>query len=273
MLTWQRTRVGSPTGSIPELVAKVMTAQFAEVLHYKGRKRSMCSLPLSLYFELAGEPPPFSESFLTSLWRGYVGTWRIQKNRLYLTGVEAKIRSDPSLETIFPGFPERVFAHWYSGELRIPQGRMLQYVHAGFGSIYDADLFLRVEKGIVIGSRTHENRPSESSRRLAADEGPTEFSLRKENLGAELTVAEIEGAERIVDPLGAVPDLAFGHLNRAWLRFAAQLPPGGKLAPFSADWRPEPGLAAHLEGYVILDAGRLGPYWAAARSLSPSTSP
>ena len=30
-----------------------------------------------------------------------------------------------TLETVFPGFPDRVFAHWYSGTIRLPQSRRL----------------------------------------------------------------------------------------------------------------------------------------------------
>jgi len=30
-----------------------------------------------------------------------------------------------------------LFADWYSGEIVIPRGKLLNYVHAGFESVYD----------------------------------------------------------------------------------------------------------------------------------------
>lgn len=68
---------------------------------------------------------------------------------------------DANLGTIFPGFPERVFAHWYSGTLRIPKGKMLEYEHMGYASTYERDLFITLEKGIVKGTRIKQNGVAE----------------------------------------------------------------------------------------------------------------
>ncbi|MBT7577384.1 MAG: hypothetical protein HN633_01255, partial [Candidatus Marinimicrobia bacterium] len=45
---------------------------------------------------------------------------------------------------------EAIFADWFTGDLRIPKGRMLEYVHAGFNSIYEQELLLTLERGVVI---------------------------------------------------------------------------------------------------------------------------
>ena len=58
-----------------------------------------------------------------------------------------------SVATIFPDYPDRVFAHWYSGTIRIPQGKLLNYVHMGYGSTYERDLFLEIEKGVIKNTR------------------------------------------------------------------------------------------------------------------------
>jgi hypothetical protein len=147
-----------------------MTAQIPETLYYHGQRRSMCEEPLSDYFALRGRRPAFSSSS-TALWRRYVGVWEIREDRLYLVGIDAKLEGGvkASLEAIFPGFPERVFAHWYSGELRLPQGRQLKYVHMGYGSVFESDLFLRIEKGVLVGRRTRING---KARPEAADDRP-----------------------------------------------------------------------------------------------------
>ena len=107
-----------------------MTAQIAERLRYQGEDVAMCTNPLSDYFAMGGTNPRF-ESNCTALWRGYVGSWEIIDDRLYLIGLNGTLEdgTDASLATIFPGFPDRVFAHWYSGTIRLPQGKQLEYVH------------------------------------------------------------------------------------------------------------------------------------------------
>ena len=140
-----------------------MTAQIAENLLYQGEQFRMCSTPLSDFFAQGGFKPDFSIT-CTALWRGYVGQWQILGDRLYLVALSGHLVDgrEVSLETVFPGFPKRVFAHWYSGTLRVPQGRRLEYVHMGFGSIYDSDLLLQVDQGVLLASRVCQNGVSES---------------------------------------------------------------------------------------------------------------
>lgn len=127
-----------------------MTAQISEILHYQGRKQRMCTEPLGAYFALAGIEPRFEVS-CTALWRGYVGEWAVIEGRLYLIGISGTLEGDTpaTLETFFPGFPDRVFAHWYSGQVRLPQGRQLEYVHGGYGSTYEQDLLIDFDQGLV----------------------------------------------------------------------------------------------------------------------------
>lgn len=139
-----------------------MTAQIAEKLCYDGCQMSMCSNPLSDYFAFAGINPGFTSNN-TALWRGYVGTWEIQDRRLYLIDLHGTLEdgTDATLATFFPHFPERVFSHWFSGTVRIPQGKMLKYVHMGYGSIYERDLFLNFEKGVILEKKVRINGTSD----------------------------------------------------------------------------------------------------------------
>lgn len=140
-----------------------MTAQFSERLHYNGEDLAMCTNPLSDYFAMGGFNPGF-ESNCTALWRGYIGSWEIVEDRLYLIGISGTLEGgfDASLTTMFPDFPDRVFAHWYSGTIRIPQGKQLEYVHMGYGSTYERDVLLDLERGIVTKSHLRHNGKSES---------------------------------------------------------------------------------------------------------------
>lgn len=118
----------------------------------------MCDVPLRMYFHLAGIENTFI-SPSTALWRGYVGSWEILDGRLYLIGLNGTLENGTkaTVATFFPNNPDRVFAHWYSGELRLPRGKMLKYIHAGFSSIYEEDVFLAIDKGVVTQTRVRNN--------------------------------------------------------------------------------------------------------------------
>lgn len=127
-----------------------MTAQIGEYLRYLGEGVTMATEPLASYFAMGGHHPGF-ETSSTALHRGYVGSWEIAGGRLYLLKLTAVLEGgmDASLESVFPGFPERVFAHWYSGTLRIPRGNRLRYVHGGYLSVYEKDVMLEIERGVI----------------------------------------------------------------------------------------------------------------------------
>jgi hypothetical protein len=140
-----------------------MTAQTPERLLYNGENHSMCTEPLYDFFEIGEISVKFKE-YSTDLWRGYIGQWEIVGERLYLTKLQGTlINGDKaSVETIFPGFPGSVFAHWYSGTIRIPQGQLLEYVHGGYASTYERDLLLELERGVVKNVCVHHNGQANS---------------------------------------------------------------------------------------------------------------
>jgi hypothetical protein len=143
---------------------KEMTAQIAERLLYEGSEHAMCTNPLDDYFAMAGVRPLFA-SPSTALWRGYVGRWEIVNDRLYLVGLQGTLEdgSDVTLASIFPDFPERAFAHWYTGTVRVPQGRQLEYVHMGYGSTYERDLLLKIDRGVVVATEIRTNGEADDS--------------------------------------------------------------------------------------------------------------
>jgi hypothetical protein len=103
--------------------------------------------------------------------------------RLYLIALEGRLKdgSEVSLGRVFPGFPDRVFAHWFTGELRVPQGGLLQYVHMGFGSRYERDLLIQFRHGVQTGQTLRRNgvaeRPDRTGYQIAAF---TEIGRRKQ---------------------------------------------------------------------------------------------
>jgi hypothetical protein len=47
-------------------------------------------------------------------------------------------RGDVDLNFLFPG-KTKIFADWFNGEIRLPQGPMLEYVHMGYASMFLTD--------------------------------------------------------------------------------------------------------------------------------------
>jgi hypothetical protein len=138
-----------------------MTAQVSEALRYEGQDSCMLSLPLEDYFSMSGHHPKFRFTH-TGNWRGYVGSWEIRNGRLYLIELRGTLEdgTEVTLDTLFPGFGKRVFAHWFSGTLRVAQGDVVHYEHSGFARRYAIELFLQLEQGVVVGQR--EERHSEA---------------------------------------------------------------------------------------------------------------
>ncbi len=133
-----------------------MTAQIPERLIIDGKETAMAFCPPLPYghpriVEVdeaeAARDAPFV--FSTACWRGYVGTWEIKEGRFFLVGLRGKYRM---LGT------EPLLADWFTGILRIPKGKMLHYVHMGFGSVYEQELHIKIEDGMVVASRVIDNR-------------------------------------------------------------------------------------------------------------------
>ena len=101
-------------------------------------------------------------------------------------------------------------------------------------------------------------------RHLQADKGKEKkFVLKRENLIKLYELDEIESLERVTDPLGAVPDLPFGHLNVAWERFKQNILPGDEIWSFAIPPIEQRELWERNGnyGYVIFRDGQFGPLW------------
>ena len=140
-----------------------MTAQAMESLVYKGDRLHMCATPLDIYLE---QNNIRFQSESTANWRGYVGYWEVKGSdelgyRLYLVGLSACLEypKKVGLDYLFPDFPNGVFAHWFTGEVRCPRGERLHYVHGGYGSTYEEDFFLSFKEGVLQGTRLVKNEP------------------------------------------------------------------------------------------------------------------
>ncbi|MCW8884233.1 MAG: hypothetical protein OQK12_03125 [Motiliproteus sp.] len=65
---------------------------------------------------------------------------------------------------------------------------------------------------------------------------PPVFKVEYSDLIEKLTVHQVEQRERVQDPMKAVPDVPFGHLNSGWRSFIDGMQPTQELWYFSAQW-------------------------------------
>jgi len=141
-----------------------MTAQIKEVLIFQGETFAMASEPLYPWLNRRRNKKIQFRRYSTACSRGYVGTWEIIDDRLDLIKLRGKFMDGREVEIsdLFPERPSPVLADWFDGELRCPMGQLLGYVHSGYSSIYERDLFLKFKAGMLIEQRIviNESPPS-----------------------------------------------------------------------------------------------------------------
>ena len=137
-----------------------MTAQVPDYITYKNKEYALFENPLLPF--LIENSIQFS-STSTANYRGYIANWEIRESdegrKLFLTRLQANLppKEKFSLDDLFANCEDGVFADWYSGSLKCPFGRQLEYVHAGYASVYEFELLFEIEKGLVIHQETKIN--------------------------------------------------------------------------------------------------------------------
>jgi hypothetical protein len=87
-----------------------------------------------------------------------------------------------------------------------------------------------------------------------------EFAVARDALIMQMTIPEIEQREMVSDPMRAVPNLPFGHLNAAWKRFLEGVKPDDSLWTFAAHWT-QWGRKELRQGYVVVRGEVVGQHF------------
>lgn len=88
-----------------------------------------------------------------------------------------------------------------------------------------------------------------------------EFAVTRDDLQTQLGLQEIEQLEMVFDPMGAAPNVPFGHLNAAWKKFCEGLEPSDSLWSFTAPWTSAWGSKDLRQGYVIVRGEEIGAHF------------
>jgi len=141
-----------------------MTAQFSDSIIYNGELYGIANEPFEEYLKTRQDIQ--YDGYCSACWRGYIAKWEIIEDKLFLIGLnefqfgkEEPIIKEKTynFNDIFPE-QDKVFADWFSGELKIPQGEVLKYIHACYASIYEKEVHLDIKEGVVVGEREVDNR-------------------------------------------------------------------------------------------------------------------
>ena len=110
-----------------------MTVQIAEKLIYDGQTYELHTEPLRSY--LYKHPiERISDTYIvsTNCWRGYVGHWSIEDDKLYLVELDClEFPHRNALDKLFPG-QKKVFAEWFSGTISTTLDDMYMYFEFEF---------------------------------------------------------------------------------------------------------------------------------------------
>ena len=139
------------------------TPQETDRLIMNGDTLRLQSFPLEEYLESLEIPRDSllgsSGSLRTNNWKGYVATWEIIGDQLYLVEIQ-RDRNDHKVDLaqIFGDkyVDGRVFADWVNMNLYVQSGDSFGYVHGGFGGFLSHEMEIAVENGRVLSIKDYD---------------------------------------------------------------------------------------------------------------------
>ena len=188
----------------------IATAQEPDLLLLDGQQESLHTNPLSAWLKRHPQALSGVEARSSANWRGYVATWEVAGDKLLLRRVEVvtEIAEDDEgddewrTEDIAPKlFPDTdpIVATWYSGALVVPRGKLVNYVHMGYGSDFERYVVLVVREGKVTARRDLDQKQFRDFRkaRFAAWKKTPQYAaaaadLRNSEHGEEWEEADID---------------------------------------------------------------------------------
>lgn len=135
------------------------TAQMSDRIIYKGKEYILRNNPLEEYFEKYPEKQPRGGVVSSALWRGYVATFEVRNDMLYLKDIEVMYQDTTSKESynykwrsvlkevVSDG--KELAIDWMTALLEMPYGEKVEDGHIYYIPQYQNIMLLEVQNGIV----------------------------------------------------------------------------------------------------------------------------
>ena len=140
-----------------------MTDQILESIIIDGKKYPFDGQPFDPYLEVRDDI--IFHSLQTSLYRGYVGTWEIYRDHLYLIEISGDMitnendghrlmkpyKDSSNVEYLFSK-RSPIMAGWFTGRLRIDLGYEHKNFDTGYCSKLEKERTIEIAHGVVVES-------------------------------------------------------------------------------------------------------------------------
>jgi hypothetical protein len=138
------------------------TAQVPDRISYDGKEYALHTNPLEPYFFKQPDKRP-KGSVTSALWRGYVATFEVKDNSLLLKDIDILVyeeikdgKGEYKLRSVKDSLVPKgqvLQIDWFTGILVLPYGKLVNYVHMGYGSTYSDYILLEIKSGKLTGER------------------------------------------------------------------------------------------------------------------------
>ncbi|TRX66318.1 hypothetical protein [Carboxylicivirga sp. M1479] len=172
------------------------THQIPDYLVIETDTFELFSNPLTAYFNFKNEKK-INEHHIKSLhsacWRGYIATWQLENDSLFLIKIEGKNANNEAISyDLKKEFGNtKVYAEWFTGTLISPRGNRLQYHNMAYASVYEKEMQYHVWNGKVKKEVIKHNLSSDNKRLYPADKFLQDTITK--TIEAQLNAQQING--------------------------------------------------------------------------------
>jgi len=165
------------------------TAQYPDKILYQGKEYDLYSNPMEAFFEKNPDKKPKGGANSTALWRGYVATFEIRDNILYVKDIKIQLSSNEWKSVLSEVFPNQknIKVDWQTGILVVPHGKLVQYLHRGYESTYEKYILLEISQGNLTKEKQLSLKEYEifKEKQFEAFKKTTQYTTIKEELKAK----------------------------------------------------------------------------------------
>jgi hypothetical protein len=123
-----------------------MTDQEPDIMKENGETVALLGYPLEHYFEKHPRPP--FQFRKTSVRRGYIATWEIKSDKLFLVSLEGILEGEKkaSVADLFPGKAPPILADFIDSDIAIGRGKARRQ---GWNFVYEHEETLVIKNGKI----------------------------------------------------------------------------------------------------------------------------